>query len=137
MYTRYSSVVVFITSSCSCSSSPPPHVAAAARWFPPTRLPCDAPGVGIVAFVHVVDAAGVRLFSADHPPTGLLPSYRWVPGKIYVDSTTFVVPEGLARGALELRLGLFEESWRARVAPKGKSDGTDRVKGPQVFVSPG
>ncbi len=53
--------------SCSCSSSPPPH--AAYRWFPPTRLPCDAPGVGIVAFVHLVEGESgmvTRMMSQVH-----------------------------------------------------------------------
>lgn len=85
-----------------------------------------------ILFVHFVDEAGVRTFSADHVPGGgLTPATKWRDGQRVRDAFRFVVPAGV-RGLHRMVFGLYHAGLRASAqGPDTKDDG---LLGPRLFV---
>jgi hypothetical protein len=67
-------------------------------------------------FLHVVDAAGVRVFQRDLPPRHEdYPSSRWQPGELVVDRADLALP-ALPPGDYRLLLGLYDAASGERLA---------------------
>lgn len=76
-------------------------------------------------FVHLEDAAGVRVAQSDAVPLfGLYPTKRWQPGESVRDYHDLALPAGLPAGRYVLRAGLYDEATGQRVTLR---DGRDSL----------
>ena len=88
-------------------------------------------------FVHLMDAQGRHVLSADHLPcAGLFRVPQWRPGHIVEDVAPVSVPESSAGKRLRLYIGLFRGSVRVHAGPADKVDNQNRVPGPTLQVVP-
>jgi hypothetical protein len=78
-------------------------------------LPAD-----VTVFVHLVDEHGDLLWADDHRPP--VPSQAWKGGQVIDYARPVVIPRGLRRGPLSLRIGLYN-STGARLALHGDDAG--------------
>jgi hypothetical protein len=82
-------------------------------WQASTRIPED-----YTVFVHLVGADGELAFGNDKPPLdGDWPTHAWEPGYTVRDGHPLSLPEDLAPGVYELRVGLYRpgDGWRLPV----------------------
>jgi hypothetical protein len=82
-------------------------------------------------FVHIVDAAGVNTTQQDGQPlVGFAPTRLWTPGLRLVDERFIPLPEDLAPGVYEVRVGLYTlEAGRLPVMHGGQPVGDSVVVG--------
>lgn len=80
-----------------------------------TPLPPD-----LTVFVHLLDQSGALIWAGDHRPP--VPSQEWTPGRVIAYARPVVIPRGLGRGLLTLRVGLYDRRG-ARLALRGDDDG--------------
>jgi hypothetical protein len=87
------------------------------------------------AFVHVLDADGVRIAQADGPPLGgWYPSSAWEPGQIIADRRRIVLPAGVASAGVQIAVGLYTPADGAR-APVTDAQGT-RQPDDRILLAP-
>jgi hypothetical protein len=80
-----------------------------------TPLPPD-----LTVFVHLLDQSGALVWAGDHRPP--VPSQEWTRGRVIEYARPVVIPRGLRRGLLTLRVGLYD-STGARLTLQGDDDG--------------
>ncbi len=61
-----------------------------------------------ITFIHMTDPQGDPVAQFDGPPfAGLLPSSKWEPNSLYIDSRRLELPGSIAPGDYLLRIGLY------------------------------
>jgi hypothetical protein len=74
-------------------------------------------------FVHLIDAAGQLVATADGPPRGgSYPTGAWLPGDIVPDERRLALPSELPSGSYELRVGLYRPETGERLPLLTASD---------------
>jgi len=74
-------------------------------------------------FVHLIDAAGQLVATADGPPRGgSYPTGAWLPGDIVPDERRLALPPELPSGSYELRVGLYRPETGERLPLLTASD---------------
>ena len=107
------------------------------RWQGLTTAKQDVNG-----FIHVVDSTGRTVYQQGHWPPGRRLSIEGKPGETFQGRYVLALPESLAAGKYQLRIGWYDPARQARlpIMTAGASDGEDRATvakveayGPRVF----
>ncbi len=62
-----------------------------------------------ITFIHMLDGNGELVAQFDGPPLGgLLPTSQWHSDALYIDRREITLPDGLAQGDYNLRVGLYD-----------------------------
>ena len=88
-------------------------------------------------FVHVLDAAGIRLAQDDSwPAGGAAPTKLWIPGQPVADTHTIKIPRQAAPGVYEVWIGLYHAKTGERVSLLANEAlfGLDALRLTQVLV---
>lgn len=75
-------------------------------------------------FVHILNASGQVVAQRDAVPgEGTLPTTGWLPGQVIIDPYSITLPSGLAPGAYQVEIGLYDPVTGKRI----QIDGADQL----------
>ena len=96
----------------------------------------DAPKVDqrYRVFVHFLDSSGELMWTDDHEPP--VPTTEWTPGKTVAYTRTVFIPIYPYVGEATLRLGLYSDPQRRRVALGGEDNGQRAYKVGTITLLP-
>lgn len=84
-------------------------------------------------FIHVLTQDMSRLVAQRdvEPVNGLRPTQTWAPGELISDAHQIILPEDIAAGTYQIRVGLYNEDGRLPVNDPGQADVVDDT----VFIT--
>jgi hypothetical protein len=95
-------------------------------WQATAQVPAD-----YTAFVHVLDASGIKIAQADGPPlNGWYPSSAWEPGQIVTDLRQIALPADVNPAGVRVSVGLYTPADGVRapvVDAQGAREAEDRI----------